>query len=316
MDASAPGIDQGRTVSRTRLPIAVALGVLLHIGIPFKGVSQDDSPGSTKRSSPDSVAQESWLARYDLGMKDPRTIRLSSKLREVSGLVMTVDGRLLCHDDESAIVNEVDYHTGDIVKRFTVGSGFMEEDFEGIAVKADTLFLVDSSGELFEFHEKEDRKHAEFRLYKTFLSEKYDVEGLEYDPVTDCLLLACKGYAGRGKKGFKAIYAFDLKKRLLEPTPRFLIPLREVEKKARKGEFNPSGIAFHPAAGTLFIISADGELVIETDRTGRILDQQKIPRKTNRQPEGITFTADNMMIIANDGQGEQGTLTLYPAGGE
>ena len=298
-------------MSVVRLPAVGLLGLVLQCVPLWYGNAQSDSSRIGQHSPSDTVAQESWLARYDLGVKDPPTIKLPSKLSEVSGLAMTGDGRLFCHDDESPIVYEIDYRSGETIKRFTVGSGFMEEDFEGIAVREDTLFMVNSSGELFEFAEKGDRKYADFRLYRTFLSEKYDVEGLEYDPATDCLLLACRKYSGKGNKGFKAIYAFDLKKRVLEQVPRFLIPLKEVERKAKKGEFNPSGLAFHPAAGTLFIISADGQLMIETDRNGKILDQQKISGKANRQPEGIAFTADNTMILANDGQGGQGTLTLY-----
>jgi len=254
----------------------------------------------------------SWLHRYDLGEDHPVTMKLSRGLSEISGLAMTPDGRLLGHDDEMPVVYEIDHRSGAIVRRFTVGSGSMHEDLEGIAVKGDTVFLVNSSGDLFEFQEAADRERTGFRLHKTFLSRRYDVEGLEYDPVDDCLLLVCKGYPGKHHDGFKAVYRFPLSTRTLEEFPRFLIPLDEVKKKARKGNFNPSGIALHPSAGTFFVISADGELAIEIDRGGHILDQQEISHKANPHPEGITFLEDRTMLIANDGQGGMGTITVYP----
>jgi uncharacterized protein YjiK len=259
----------------------------------------------------DTLLYSSALSRYDLDQKNPETYRVSGKMSEISGLAISSEGRLFAHDDEDPVVYELDSRTGEILKRFTIGSGFMTEDFEGIAIKLDTLFLVNSSGDLYEFQEVGDKEHAEFRLTRTFLSQRNDVEGLEYDPLTDCLLLACKGYPGEGYGGQKAIYEFSLKDRALREKPRFLIPVDQVSKKARRGNFNPSGIALH-SGGTFFIISAEGELVIEIDRTGAILGQEEIPGETNKQPEGIAFRPDGTMLIANDGQGGKGTITMYP----
>jgi len=266
------------------------------------------------------VAQErnasarSFLGRYALNEKNPRSMKVSGKVSEISGLAISPGGRLFAHDDENAVVYELDRSSGEILKRFTVGSGFMAEDFEGIAIKGNSFFLVNSSGDLFEFQEAADKEHSGFILHRTFLSQRNDVEGLEYDPLTDCLLLACKGYPGDGYEAYKAVYEFSLKERVLNEKPRFLIPLDLVRKKARKGNFSPSGIALHPGAGTFFIISAEGELMIEIDRKGNILGQEEIPRETNSQPEGIIFTSDGTMLIANDGQGGKGTITVYPAG--
>ena len=254
---------------------------------------------------------EPWLPRYDLKAKRPRQTKLPGKISEISGLAITSDGRLLCHDDESAVVYEIDPWTGKILAQYSFGNGFLEDDFEGIAVKEDTVFVVNSSGDIFQFRQAPDRGHASFKLFKTSLSQKNDIEGLEFDPVTDCLLLACKGDAGKGLGGFKAVYAFSLTTRRLIDSPRFLIPLKEVNN-ASKGTFCPSGIAIHPLSGTIFVISADSHAVVELDRHGRILAQEEIPRNVNSQPEGIAFMSDGTMILANDGQGGAGTITMYP----
>jgi uncharacterized protein YjiK len=252
----------------------------------------------------------SWLSRYDLREKNPAQFKLPKKLSEISGLAITEEGELLCHDDEQAVVYRLDLRTGKVLGQFSFGSGFLEDDFEGIAVRGDTIYIVNSSGDLFEFPGMPDKKRTSFRLYKTALSSKNDVEGLEYDPVTNCLLLACKGDPGKGFEGDKAVYSFSLATKVLEPSPRFLIDHKKVEK-ASKGAFNPSGIALHPVSGTFFVISADGHAVIEVDRSGRMLAQQEIPKSVNTQPEGITFAPDNAMILCNDGQGGTGTITRY-----
>ena len=209
-----------------RFPVILALIALF--------CSPPEPPGNvTPPGIPDSNAHksesESWLSNYDLGDKDPQSFKLPKKLSEISGLAMTDDGRLFCHDDESAVVYELDYRNGKIIKRFSLGSGFLEEDFEGIAVKRDTFFLVTSSGDILEFQEGPDRGHVSFELHTTKLSGRYDIEGIEYDDSTNSLLLVCKAYPGKKLDGYKAIYAFMLDGRKLQEKPRYLIPLKEVK---------------------------------------------------------------------------------------
>ena len=270
------------------------------------------SPSTRYQDTTAVGSQVSWLSRYDIGNKHPREFKLPRRLSEASGLAMSDDGRLFCHNDEEGVVFEVDYTNGKIVKQFSLGSGFLKGDFEGIAVKKDTVFLVESNGKIFAFREGKNNGRVRFQLYRTPLTRRNNVEGLEYDPETDCLLLACKGEAGEGLDAYKAVYAFSLKTYELLKTPRFLIPLADVAKNAHKGRFDPSDIARHPKSGTFFVISADGEAIIELSKDGKILAQERIPYKTNSHPEGIAFAPDLSMIICNDANGGTGTMTVYP----
>lgn len=265
-----------------------------------------------------SRCQESWLDRYNLAEKNPLQFPLRGQLSEASGLTLSSDGKLFSHNDEHGVVYQLDYSTGAIVKRFRVGSIFMQEDFEGIAMKGDTMFLVTSDGKIIEFCEGEDGARVNFILHRTPLGRRNDVEGLEYDPETDCLLLPCKGNpeikgrkSGRDLSPYKAVYSFSLRERKLLGEPRFLIP-RAMVHVAHRGQFHPSGIARHPVSGTFFIISATGECIIEVSGDGRILAQTEIPRKVNKQPEGIAFGPDLSIILCNDGQRGAGSLTVYP----
>lgn len=268
--------------------------------------------------SPEPGDTPSWLLRYDVASRTPAQVKLPKRLSEASGLTVSEEGKLFTHDDEQGVIYQVDYTTGKIAKQFSIGSIFMKEDFEGIAMKKDTIFLVTSDGKILQFREGEDKANMKFTLHRTPLSRRNDVEGLEYDPETDCLLLALKGdprIKGRTESKdlspYKAVYAYSLKEQKLLDEPRFLIPHARIHV-ARRGQFHPSGIARHPVSGSFFIISATGACIIELSRDGEILAQAELPRKVNSQPEGIAFAPDLSMLICNDGQGGTGTLTVYP----
>lgn len=248
------------------------------------------------------------LSDYDLSDKKPQQFILPHKLGEASGLAMTDDGRLFCHDDERAVVYQIDYSNGVIVKQFSLGRFGVRGDFEDIAVAGKLFYLVESNGTIYEFPEAGNGQTVEFRMYKTPLTTQNDVEGLEYDPETHSLLLACKEFPGKGYEGNRAVYSFSLKTKQLSATPRFLISLKEIRAK----EFRPSGIARHPKTGTFFIIATRGSTIIEISKEGKILDRQSINKNVNTHPEGITFAPDLTLILCNDGQGKRGTLTLYP----
>lgn len=256
----------------------------------------------------------SWLDRYDVEDKSVQPLLLPREVSEASGLATTGDGRLLCHDDERGVVYQINPNDGAIVKRFSLGTLGIRGDFEGIAVHREIVYLVSSNGNVYEFREGKDKQRVRYNVYRTFLNSGNDVEGLEYDPDNDCLLLLCKADPGKHHRGHKAAYAFNLKTHMLEEHPRLLIRLKDVEKRAAKPGFNPSGIALHPRGGTFFVISSDGESIIEISRSGEILNQKHLPRKTNSHPEGIAFLPDMTMVLCNDGQGGRGSLTLYRPG--
>ena len=78
----------------------------------------------TTRYSPDTTQVfygGSSLASY--GFKEDTATRwkLAKSLREISGLAMTEDNRLLAHNDEKGIIFEIDYQNGSIVKAFGLG---------------------------------------------------------------------------------------------------------------------------------------------------------------------------------------------------
>jgi uncharacterized protein YjiK len=248
---------------------------------------------------------------YDFADRKVPQFKLPNALREISGLAFTADGRLLCHGDERGVIYEIDYHTGKEQKQFSLGRITVLQDFEDIAVKEDTIFLVTSSGVLYRFHEGADGEKVSYRAFRTALDARYNVEGLVYDDSTDCLLLACKGYPGRGYDKHKAVYAFSLRTYKLHPAPRFLLPLKTILHQSNEKEFNPSGIARHPQTGNFFVIAANGSAIVEVTPKGEVIGFAELPKSVHRQPEAIAIAADGTLVIANEGSGKDGTIVIY-----
>jgi uncharacterized protein YjiK len=255
---------------------------------------------------------------YDFSSKKIAQHKLPSELKEASGLAFAADGRLLCHNDEQGAIYIIDYRSGEILKRFYLGKVLVyRDDLEGIATKGDTIFMVNSSGTLLRFGEGRDKEKVRFETFKTPLTARNDVEGLAYDPKTDCLLLVCKGEAGIGygkplPKDQKAVYAFSLRTYKLLPQPRFLISAAKITAKTREKEFNPSAIERHPRTGHFFVLAANGNAIVEMGADGNLLGVSSLPQSVNPQPEGLAIAPDGTIVICNEGGGKAGRLCVYP----
>ena len=103
--------------------------------------------------------------------------QLPGGLREISGLALTGDGRLLAVSDELAIVYEIDYAAGKLVKRFALGDPALRGDFEGIAVVGETVWLMTSDGQLFASAEGADGEHVLYQELNTGLGGYCECEG-------------------------------------------------------------------------------------------------------------------------------------------
>lgn len=270
--------------------------------------------------------QETLVANPTYDFSSKKSVKLPKKLRELSGLTMTPDGRLFGHDDESAIIYQINHSDGSILKSFSVGKKVLKKDFEGIAFGNDLFYLVVSDGQIYEFEEGEDGASVSYKKYKANLSKNNDVEGLCYDPETKSLLLACKGYPGKNYDGKRAVYSFSLDDKELVKKPRFLISIEEVSKLSETGfarklgdfflltesKFAPSGIARHPDTSSFFILASQGKLIVEISSKGKLIGKISLDKKHHNQPEGITFSKDHSLLIGDEGGNGMAKITTYP----
>ena len=268
------------------------------------------------------------IYRYFNDVKKPRAHKLSNKLTEISGLAVSGDGRIFCHDDESGIVYQLNSKNAKIVKKFFLGKKKAKKgDFEGLSIVGNNFYLVTSDGRIFKFTEGKDDEGVAYTEINTWLDKNYDVEGLCYEPANNSLLLVCKGFAGDKFNLMRAIYAFSLDSLLLNKTPRLLLSIPEIINKtpssiSRKlGEFfllldpknfSPSGIEIHPLTGNFFVLSSRSRMLIELDTNGQILGVVELKNSRHNQPEGITFLPDHTMLISDEGVDQKAKLTFYP----
>lgn len=267
---------------------------------------------------------------YDLEDPDSR-YKLPKYLEEISGLSYYGKDKIACVQDEKATIYILNLEQEKIIKKHDFGE---DGDYEDIAIVGKTAYVLKNNGHIYriENFKKKDRK---IEKYKTPLKEKNDTEGMAYDPLSNALLVACKGSPSIDKEepyaGYKAIYKFDLREEELIETPQFLIDLErldsykdhnvftrisiKVAKRLRLIEsetsFQPSGIAIHPVYGEIYIISSVGKLLIILNRRGKVLDVKELDPKLFRQPEGICFSPGGDMYISNEGQGGKGYILKF-----
>lgn len=292
----APSLHAVRALAWS-IPLAFLVGgVSAYVAAPFAGIV--------------SISQtKGVLSSYTLDRQAP-AVRLPRTLAEVSGLAITADGRVFAHDDERAVLSQVDPGSGRIVKSFHLGGRAGRGDFEGIEVVGDRFFLTTSGGTLYEFHEAADGAEARYRAVDTGLGRRCEIEGLAHDARAGRLLLACKTTSGKALDGRLVVFAVRLSDLALEANPGFAIPLSFLDHAGYGRELHPSGIAVHPKSGTLFVIAARERLILELSPRGAVLGVRELP-KGHPQPEGIAFLADGTMLIADERRGG-GLLTRYP----
>lgn len=250
---------------------------------------------------------------YNFEKDKARQVTLSSKLKEISGIAFSKDGKLFAHDDERAVIYQLDPANGKIIKSFYFGLLVKRADFEDIEIVNDDFYMISSDGLIYRFKEGADKERVDYETYSTDLKSANDVEGLCYDPATNSLLLALKGHPGAGlSKKKKAVYSFSLLSLELEKLPRFILDADEIKDLSKENDFAPSAIARHTETGNFFIVASSGNLIVELNAKGKIINVNRLDRKIHSQPEGIAFSDKLSLFISDEGK-KYGTLTEYKA---
>jgi uncharacterized protein YjiK len=285
---------------------------------PDPAVAQDSASlpaepaGQAARDPALEQAAPSAISRYALDSRNPRQFDLSRNLREVSGLALNERGTLFAHNDELATVFEIDPTTGDRLKSFRVGKPEFG-DFEGITAVGRRIFLISSEGTLYEFEEAAADSSAAFQRHELATRDLCaEIEGIDYDARSDELLLACKITRGREQRGRLIVFAVSLATMTLHAEPRLSVSLDMLGPEGLEAELSPSGIAIHPLTGTLFLVAAQQDVLVEIDRAGRLLGVSELARRLHPQPEGVAFAPDGTLYIANEGRSGRANLTVYP----
>jgi uncharacterized protein YjiK len=298
------------------------LTLLLTVIIPASFFAQEDKYTL--------FVEKGYNFPYDLAEPD-REWKLPKKLVEISGLCTLDENRLACVQDEKGNVYIFNLQSGEVESKIEFGD---DGDYEGIELIGNDAWVLKSNGTLFEVHEFLNEENPVTSKYTTELSKKNDAEGLAYDPVSHTLLIACKGHPfvdEKGGKEFKALYSFDLESKKLDLKPFLLIKMDTIKYYKNyntmtqlgiellayfddsKGDlsFQPSGIAIHPVTGHFYVMGSVGNLMMVFSRENEMLAMIKLRSKHYPQPEGLCFSKDGKLYIANEGDEDEGTILMF-----
>ncbi len=225
---------------------------------------------------------------------------LPKELKEISGLTYYKEEKLLCVQDEEAVVYVFDTKKGKVVEDFGFG-GY--GDFEGIEYVDGQVHVLESNGTLFQFKPES----TQIEKTKTDLPKKTEVEGLGYDPKIKRLLIAVKN--GKGSSD-KAVYSFDLLNRAVYKE----MSLSDEQLKGAGIDpktFKPSGIAVHPITGEWYMLTSAGKRLLITNQKANIIYSEPLDPKAFRQPEGICFAPNGDLYISSEGDGGKGYILKF-----
>jgi hypothetical protein len=258
-------------------------------------------------------ARPRGLGQYDLSGGPSARIELPADLAEVSGIAFAPDGRLFAHGDERAVIYQLDFPGGKVVKRFGIGDGAgpLLGDFEDIQVVGDRVFLVASDGAIVEAKEGADGATVPVARRTRGVGDACEVEGMAWDAGSSSMLLLCKQTKGKRWKDQLVILAVDPVTGDFEAEPRLTVAQAELERVTGAKRFAGSAIARHPRSGTWLLVAGPQQAFAEIDTTGKVLGGGLLPKARHRQPEGLAVAPDLTLLISDEAAGARATITGY-----
>jgi uncharacterized protein YjiK len=239
-----------------------------------------------------------------------RQWKLPRKLSEISGLALTRDHRLLAITDEEAVVYEIDYESGRLVKAFAFGDPVVRGDFEGIAVLDNKVWLMTSHGRLFSALEGANGERVQFQQFDTGLGKYCELEGLAQDRENGLLVLACK--ETRSKTDKLKIFELSVTASGISLVRDVTVPKAAIADEIDRKHFNPSGIAIAPDTGQRTMVAARQHAIVQLSRDGELINAIILPKKKrHRQAEGVEITNDGRLLIADEGGDGKARLAVY-----
>jgi uncharacterized protein YjiK len=236
---------------------------------------------------------------------------LPQSLREISGLALTPDGRVLAHGDEDGDVWEIDYRRGVLVKEFSLGERRVKGDFEGITIAHDVVYMLASNGKLYEFREGANGAHVAYTIHDTGLKAECEFEGVAFDPAIDALVLACKHVHDKTIQGAIVLYRWSLvAKDSAARLTRMIVQVDSVLAANAWKNLNPSDITIDPLTGNYVIVASLEKALLSITPAGALVFVRPLPA-SHPQPEGVAITKDGILLVSDEGGQGSGIITLY-----
>jgi len=229
-----------------------------------------------------------------------KTWELPELLNEVSGIAWVNDSILACIQDEEGVIYNYNLKTEEIV--FDVQ--FSEAgDYEGVALNDTDAYVLRSDGRIYEvLNFMSDSISVSH--FDTPFNEDNNLESLTYNPKTKNLITVSKDEDLK-EKNFKGLYEIPIATKIQKNSPVIKIDMNaeafaSFQKKQAEKTFNPSDIAIHPKSGDYYIVDGKNPKLLILSANGTFKDLHQLNKFHFAQPEGITFSPDGKLYIANE----------------
>lgn len=229
---------------------------------------------------------------------------LKRPLREISGIDFIGNNRLAAVNDEAGKLFFVNPDNG----KYTVEEFGKKGDYEDLVKAGDSYYVLLSNGKIVQVSADGKKQEA---IYSYDFGKHMEFESICYDKALQQLLVICK-QCGKNPNSINA-YRFDLATKQYIPGTSFSIPWSEIRAMAKDNsiECKPSAAAINPRNGKLYIIASLGKVLLECSPGGKLEAVYGLNPDHFPQPEGITFSPEGDLYIANEGMQGKATLLKY-----
>ena len=275
-----------KKIGHNKTVILITAGLLIFVGVFFFTINEE------------AVKYRSGISN---AVKIQKTWELPSVLNEVSGIAFLGLDRIAGIQDEKGSILIYNFKQSHIEKEIDfAGKG----DFEGIAIKDDTAYVLESDGTIYKIDDFLNT--AKVEKFETFFNAENDLEGLFYDKSQDRLLLAVKSLDPNSENQ-KGIYAAQLPSLQVKKEPVIKLTFEEevfneIREKKRGETFFPSEIAIDPSTGEIIILEAREPRLLILDPSGVPKKLYRLDKKLFPQPEGLGFDPSGNLYISNEGR--------------
>lgn len=259
-------------------------------------------PGPAPLSPPCPLDRYAWDA--------PQRFVLPKSLKEISGLAVLGRDRVLAHDDELGIVSILSVADGRLLGRFSLGPVVPHDDFEGIALLDDVVYLATSGGRLYFARLGQDGAVVPYRVLDTGLGRLCEIEGLAADAAGRRLLFGCKTPRVPALVNKVTVIPWSIR-RAAVVEPLIQLPISAVPEKKER-QIRPSAVVLR-ADGGLLVLSGIGSSLLAIGPDGSAQCLRRLG-KHHRQPEGLAVMPDGALVISDEAHGRSPLLTVYRPG--
>jgi uncharacterized protein YjiK len=232
---------------------------------------------------------------------EPAQWTLPGSLREASGLAVASPTTVLTHNDENGKIYRFDLASGTLKKILEFGDKTVKDDFEGIEVVDDDVYLATSNGLLYHAPGAlaGDRKTTSYNVIDTGLGHDCEIEGLVFD--NGEFLFPCKKARTDKYKNYLTVFAWA------PGSSRTSVRL-SVSFASIGGRVHPSAI--ESDQNRYFIVAGREHVLIVIDKETLSVERIPLSPELHPQPEGISLPGDGSVVLVDEGH-KKGLLTRY-----